>query len=376
MTIAIASHTATVHDPEPAGRSLLVWDVAVRTFHWSLVAAVATAWVTGGGGSRVHEIAGSAVAALVLFRLIWGVAGTRHARFAAFVRGPAEILRETGRMLHGRPTRHVGHNPVGSAMIVALLAVLTVIVVTGFMMQSTAFFGIAWVEDAHHHAANALLLLVPLHVVGAIISSLLERENLVRAMFTGFKARIVAAGAARSGHDERDDRDELLTRLRGSQGLSLLLFLLAGGIAAGWVTTSGRTSVAVATAPPTQLAVITQTPVLAKAPTLPSAPAAPLRDHGTNPALPRDMSSIDTVATPATGDLRELRAGSDRSRDIAAREVRLRGRLTALWSLDGVAFRVDRGTRIDKSPMVGDTVEVRGYVTGDSAINATRVRRR
>jgi cytochrome b len=73
-----------------------VWDPLVRVFHWGLVAAFATAWLTADEVQPVHEVAGYTVAGLVAFRLVWGLVGSRYARFAQFVKGPGATLAYLG----------------------------------------------------------------------------------------------------------------------------------------------------------------------------------------------------------------------------------------------------------------------------------------
>jgi cytochrome b len=178
---AAATHAAA-HPAE-----VRVWDPLVRIFHWSLVAAFATVWLSAEESGHIHRLAGYVVLGLVGFRLVWGVIGSRHARFADFVRGPGAVLRYVRQMRRGRPARHLGHNPAGGAMVVALLTLLAVISGTGTMLTTDTFWGVEWVEGLHAASANLALVLVPLHVLGVVISSLLERENLVLAMITGRK---------------------------------------------------------------------------------------------------------------------------------------------------------------------------------------------
>jgi cytochrome b len=102
-----------------------VWDPLVRVFHWSLVGAFAVAWLTADELQPVHEIAGYVVAGFVAFRLVWGVVGSRYARFAQFLRGPSATLAYLGDAARGRERRYLGHNPAGAAMMVALLVTLS-----------------------------------------------------------------------------------------------------------------------------------------------------------------------------------------------------------------------------------------------------------
>ena len=111
-----------------------VWDPLVRIFHWGLVAAFVTAWLTAEELQPVHEIAGYAVAALVGFRIVWGFAGGRYARFAQFVRGPSATLSYVGDVVRRRERRYLGHNPAGAAMVVAILVTLSGTALTGWLM--------------------------------------------------------------------------------------------------------------------------------------------------------------------------------------------------------------------------------------------------
>jgi cytochrome b len=178
--------------------SVPVWDPLIRIFHWSLAGFFLLAYVTEDELLTVHVYAGYAVAGLIAFRLIWGLIGTRHARFADFVTGPAGLKRYLGQLATGRAPRYLGHNPAGAAMIIALLASLALTTLTGFALISgdsigplagTNFASLSGeaFEEAHEFFANLTLFLVVLHVAGVLISSLLHHENLVEAMVTGRK---------------------------------------------------------------------------------------------------------------------------------------------------------------------------------------------
>jgi cytochrome b len=166
---------------------VLIWDAPVRVFHWLTVLSFAWAFLTAESERwrLVHVTLGYTLAALVAWRLIWGLIGTRHARFAGFVRGPRAALRYLGSLWRGRPEHHPGHNPAGALAIVALLATAALVSVTGFMRFED--LGGEWVEHLHEALANGLLALVGLHVAGVVFGSLAHRENLVRAMFSGRK---------------------------------------------------------------------------------------------------------------------------------------------------------------------------------------------
>lgn len=167
--------------------STKVWDACVRVFHWSLVTSFAVAWYSGGIWDNPHLIAGYLVLALVVARIVWGFIGSPYARFSDFIYGPRATLRYTAALLRRRAPRFLGHNPLGGAMVLALLATLLVIGVSGVMMTTDAFWGVAWVDTLHAAASTLALILVGLHVGGVIFTSLEHGENLVRAMITGRK---------------------------------------------------------------------------------------------------------------------------------------------------------------------------------------------
>ena len=164
-----------------------VWDPLVRALHWTLVATVALAWATGDELDLVHTWLGEAVAVLVAVRLAWGFTGPRRARFASFVRGPAAVLRDARLAAAGRAPRHLGHNPLGGWMIVALLLSLLAVAGSGWLMTQDAFSGSGWLEELHEGLAHGLLVLVALHVAGAVVTGWLHGENLVKSMFSGRK---------------------------------------------------------------------------------------------------------------------------------------------------------------------------------------------
>jgi cytochrome b len=173
---------------DPNMKSVLVWDAPVRVFHWLMVLTFAGAFVTAESEywRLTHVALGYTMLGLVAFRVVWGMIGTRHARFASFVRGPRAVTGYLTSLLRGRPEHHVGHNPAGAVVIVLLLALTCVTAVSGW--ASYHEIGGHWTEEVHEGAANAMLALVFVHVLGVLVGSLLHRENLVGAMVSGRKA--------------------------------------------------------------------------------------------------------------------------------------------------------------------------------------------
>ncbi len=171
-----------------ASRTARVWDLPTRVFHGLMIASFAGAWLTADSERwrLVHVTLGLTMAGLVLWRLFWGFAGTRHARFADFVRGPAAVGRYLKSLTGGRPEHHSGHNPAGGWAILGLLGLTAVTTALGWAAYSE--WGGDWLGEGHELAANLMIGLVGMHVAGVLVSSWLHRENLVRAMVTGRKA--------------------------------------------------------------------------------------------------------------------------------------------------------------------------------------------
>lgn len=186
-------------------KRILVWDLPTRLFHWLLAASFAGAWLTSESERwrDVHVTLGYTFAGLIAFRVLWGFIGSRYARFSSFVSGSGPVLRYLGSLLILRPERHVGHNPAGGWAVLALLGLGLATALTGYATYSD--IGGHWLEELHEGAAGAMLALVFVHVGAVLLSSLLHRENLVRAMWSGYKhgspeeairrKRWVAAGA-------------------------------------------------------------------------------------------------------------------------------------------------------------------------------------
>lgn len=170
-----------------AAVAVTVWDPLVRIFHWALVAAFFTAFLSAEDAATLHEWAGWVALGLIGFRLFWGLVGTRHARFADFVPSPGGLLAYLRDFLRGTARRYIGHTPAGGAMIVALLLAVGATALTGAAMTTGWGWGNRAIQEAHEAMANLTLVLIAGHVAGVLAMSLLHRENLVRAMLTGRK---------------------------------------------------------------------------------------------------------------------------------------------------------------------------------------------
>jgi cytochrome b len=166
---------------------ILVWDIPTRVFHWLLAISFAGAYVTAESESwrLVHVTLGDTFAGLILFRVVWGLIGTRHARFSDFAFGPRRVVAYLHSLLSRGPEHHVGHNPAGSWAIYAILMLGLGIGASGYALYND--IGGEAFEEIHELLGNLVLGIVVIHIAGVLISSFLHRENLPRSMVTGYK---------------------------------------------------------------------------------------------------------------------------------------------------------------------------------------------
>lgn len=188
-----------------------VWDIVVRTFHWLLVALFVLCYISGDIVDVLHAYLGYGILLLLGIRVVWGLVGTKHARFAGFIYGWKRVKEYSAGLMAGRPPHYLGHNPLGGWMIVLLLVSLLLACWSGLEAYADQGRGPlahhdAWLldvayadgereedserelwDEVHEVLANFVLLLVFVHIAGVLIASLLHRENLARSMWTGYK---------------------------------------------------------------------------------------------------------------------------------------------------------------------------------------------
>ena len=211
-----------------------VWDIAVRVFHFTLIGSFAIAFISSEGSRKLHVIFGYSVLFLVLFRMLYGFVGSKYARFSDFLYRPAEIVDYLKGLLRGRAKHYIGHNPAGGFMIVILLLSLLSLTLTGLKAYGVkghgplakheiSFMSKAFADsdqkeepdnhkrrsrsgrdfqrteknekdefwkEVHETIAYFTLFLVSIHIMGVLVSSLVHRENLIKAMITGHKQLI------------------------------------------------------------------------------------------------------------------------------------------------------------------------------------------
>ena len=197
-----------------SGQWVKVWDPLVRAGHWLLVAGFFIAWITDDDLELLHTWAGYLVGGIVAWRLVWGLIGTRHARFTDFVFSPATVMRYAKSMFTRHPIHYLGHNPLGGYMVLALLLMLSLTTWTGLELYASEGKGPLatdshaltqafanggdrkkrindageelW-EELHEVCANLTMILIVFHIAGVLLSSLIHRENLIAGMISGYK---------------------------------------------------------------------------------------------------------------------------------------------------------------------------------------------
>ncbi|MDG6772744.1 cytochrome b/b6 domain-containing protein [Thiomicrorhabdus sp. ZW0627] len=197
-----------------SANQIKVWDIAVRIFHWSLVLLFFTSYLTGDDESTIHVYSGYGIIGLLVFRILWGLVGTKYARFSNFIYGKEATIEYAKSMATLKPKRYLGHNPLGGWMIIALIISLIATTWSGLSVYGSKGHGPLagnfdivissamadddehehesgegdeFMEEIHEFFANFTLFLVFVHIGGVLISSLIHRENLVRSMVTGLK---------------------------------------------------------------------------------------------------------------------------------------------------------------------------------------------
>jgi|YelNatPaOPRAMG01_1025707.scaffolds.fasta_scaffold22974_3 cytochrome b len=216
-----------------------VWDLPLRLFHWLLALCVSVSIVTGligGNAMQVHYWSGYCLIALLVFRLVWGVIGSHYARFWNFVRGPRTILRYVRGDDPRPPHLRIGHNPLGSLSVIALLLVVSLQVISGLFANDEIFNEgplanyvsgrTSAILTFYHTTIGQPLIyaLVGLHLAAIAYYAIIKRENLVRPMLTGDIDTVAGAPAA---------RDTWALRLLA------LLIVAAGSALAWWISTLG-----------------------------------------------------------------------------------------------------------------------------------------
>lgn len=179
-------------------RRILVWDVPTRVYHWLQVLSFSVAYLTAFSERlrNYHVALGYILLGLLVFRLLWGFIGTRYARFRSFLFWPGEIITYLRSMFKGISSHYLGHNPLGSVAVWLLLALGLFVCVTGVLALQDEASDL--VIEMHSVSTNIMLGVIALHITGVLVSSILNRENLLASMITGFKYQESGEGIKRA----------------------------------------------------------------------------------------------------------------------------------------------------------------------------------
>lgn len=169
---------------------ILVWDFPTRIFHWSLALSFLGAYLSSESEryQAIHLGLGYVFLALIVFRLIWGMFGTVYARFSSFSFSPQAVLAYLQALRQGQAPHYLGHNPAGAIAIFLLLGLGLLIGVSGAALDWELWENLEDLfAETHEIAANFMLVIIFAHILGVMMSSYLHKENLARAIVTGYK---------------------------------------------------------------------------------------------------------------------------------------------------------------------------------------------
>lgn len=181
-------------------REMKIWDLPTRMFHWCLAALFVTSWASAEFDYfTIHYYSGYGVLTLVVFRLIWGFAGSDTNKLLTYIKSPATVLNYMKTLGTRKPGPEIGHNPMGGFAVLALLGLLAAQVATGLFAQDIDFINSGPLADMisfeagnqssklHHILFDLLLILVCIHLTAVFFHEGYKREGLIKSMITGWR---------------------------------------------------------------------------------------------------------------------------------------------------------------------------------------------
>lgn len=218
-------------------KSIRIWDLPTRLFHWLLAAAVVALLITGNVGGNAmnwHIRLGYVVFGLLVFRLIWGLIGGHWSKFTSFFPTPARL----GRYLRGQPTSDdlAGHSPLGALSVLAMLLVLSAQIGSGlFADDEIAFSGpltslvsgsaVGFASSYHKDIGQWLVIaLIVLHLLAILFYLFVRKNNLIKSMVSGDKTQPASVTAA---------RDTLGTRVKALVAIAVASAIVYGVVLLG-----------------------------------------------------------------------------------------------------------------------------------------------
>ncbi|GHF02783.1 cytochrome b/b6 domain-containing protein [Thalassotalea profundi] len=178
-------------------KHILIWDLPVRLFHWALVICLIGSWYTSEGDRGlidIHMLFGYTILGLVIFRICWGFIGTKYAKFSQFTPNPNEVKA----YIKDNNKPYLGHNPLGSLMVLFMLALLLLQSTSGLFMTDDIFTNGPYFDSVsketqkfmsliHSNIFDIIIIVSTLHIVAISYYLLIKKQNLITAMFTGKK---------------------------------------------------------------------------------------------------------------------------------------------------------------------------------------------
>lgn len=179
----------------------LVWDVPTRLFHWLLVFSIVGQWVTAellDDAMQIHFYLGYFTLGLIVFRLIWGIVGTRYAKFSQFVTSPTTVAAYGKTLADKNSASHTGHNPLGGYAVVAMLLLIAIQGVSGLFIWDEVFLEgpyysavseatVDVMNTLHHKVFTAIKIIVGVHIAAIVFYAVYKKQKLVPAMVHGKK---------------------------------------------------------------------------------------------------------------------------------------------------------------------------------------------
>ncbi len=176
-----------------------VWDFPIRLFHWGLVAAIATSFVSMElENMEVHVISGACILGLIIFRTLWGIWGASTAQFHHFIPSPIRLFQYLRNSAEKNLAR-IGHSPIAALSVVAMLLAVAFQTVTGLVADDDVYttgplidyvesdFS-EWATGLHATSSDVLLGLIALHIAAILFYKLVKKRGLVKPMITGVSA--------------------------------------------------------------------------------------------------------------------------------------------------------------------------------------------
>lgn len=165
-----------------------VWSLLVRVIHWALVILFAFNYFILSPGGEIHEWVGYTAVSCVLVRCWYGLTSRGFARFSRRAFSKTAFQSHFSHLKQRSIPARTGHNPFGWMMVYAVLAAFITLATTGFLLEETDyFFGSSELELVHSVTADTLFVLACIHIAAVIVTSIVGRRNLIRAMITGYR---------------------------------------------------------------------------------------------------------------------------------------------------------------------------------------------